>query len=282
MSEGSTSAALAAVQSYVRYLQRLGVTELPITLTRLPLVAVDTSPAVPVPSATPSHVPVSSVTPSHVSPPVPTMWASPPPVPDRPSAVPDAATAPAASPAVRLAQLAASVRDCRQCRLHTGRTQVVFGSGDAQAALVFVGEAPGYEEDRAGEPFVGASGQLLTRIITAMGLTRDQVYILNVIKCRPPHNRNPQPDEIAACQPLWEAQLACLQPKILCALGTFAARTLLHTEETISQLRGRFHMRGVLQVMPTYHPAYVLRNPQARRAVWEDMQLIQQALGVRS
>lgn len=180
-----------------------------------------------------------------------------------------------------LAQLAAAVRDCQKCRLYQTRTQVVFGTGNPDADLVFVGEAPGRDEDRQGEPFVGAAGQLLTRIIQAMHLTRDQVYILNVIKCRPPNNRNPQPDEVAACRPILEAQLACLKPRVICALGTFAAQTLLQTDESISRLRGRFHNLGDIPVMPTYHPAYLLRNPQGKRAVWEDMQQIQHLLGLQ-
>jgi DNA polymerase len=122
---------------------------------------------------------------------------------------------------------------------------------------------------------------LLTRIIEAIGLHREQVYILNVLKCRPPHNRNPLPDEVAACRPILQAQLDCLRPRVICALGTFAAQVLLQTEEKISRLRGRFHLLGDIQVMPTYHPAYLLRNPQAKRAVWDDMQCIQGALGLR-
>lgn len=239
MSSTGVGEALAAVQSYVRYLQRLGVTALPVRLTA-------SSPA-----AVPPVAPAQPVTPVVTE-----------------------------TPAARLAALEASARTCTNCRLHSGRTQVVFGTGDPAAALVFVGEAPGYEEDRQGEPFVGAAGELLTRIIAAIGLTRQHVYILNVIKCRPPQNRNPQPDEIAACQPLWQAQLACLKPRVICALGAFAAQTLLHTDAKISHLRGRFHMLGDIQVMPTYHPAFLLRNPQQKRAVWEDMQLIQRALGL--
>ncbi|MGQ4808082.1 hypothetical protein NKDENANG_01449 [Candidatus Entotheonellaceae bacterium PAL068K] len=181
----------------------------------------------------------------------------------------------------RLHLLAEAVRDCRKCRLHQGRTHVVFGTGNPVADLVFVGEAPGQEEDEQGEPFVGRAGQLLTRIIEAMGLTRDQVYILNVIKCRPPHNRNPRPDEVAACRSILDAQLACLQPRVVCALGTFAAQALLQTDEKISRLRGRFHRLGDIPVMPTYHPAYLLRHPQGKRAVWEDMQHIQRVLGLR-
>lgn len=244
--------ALAAVQDYVRYLQRLGVTALPVTLATP---ARGTTSA-PVPAPTPVVVPPTA-------PPAPAM------------------AAPADSPAARLAALEATTRTCTNCRLHTGRTQVVFGTGDPEATLVFVGEAPGHDEDLQGVPFVGAAGELLTRIITAMGLTRQQVYILNVIKCRPPQNRNPQPEEIAACRPIWQAQLACLKPRVICALGAFAAQTLLQTDERISRLRGRFHMLGDIQVMPTYHPAFLLRNPQQKRAVWEDMQMIQRALGLR-
>ncbi len=183
--------------------------------------------------------------------------------------------------ASKLAQLAESFHDCQKCRLHQGRTQVVFGTGDPNADLVFVGEAPGHDEDLQGEPFVGAAGQLLTRIIEAMELTRDQVYILNVVKCRPPNNRNPRPDEVAACQPILHAQLACLRPRVICALGTFAAQMLLQTDERISRLRGHFHNMGEILVMPTYHPAYLLRNPQGKRAVWEDMQQILRLLGLR-
>jgi len=246
MSQVAFGNAVAAVRSYVHYLQRLGVTELPLTL----------GPPGPAVAASIPRIASDSVMPIQVTP-------------------------TEAEPAVRLAQLAAVVRDCHQCRLHAGRRQVVFGTGDPTAALVFIGEAPGHDEDVQGEPFVGPAGQLLTRIIAAIGLTREQVYMLNVIKCRPPQNRNPQPDEIAACRPILQEQLACLRPRVICALGTFAAQTLLQTEEKISRLRGRFHMLGAIQVMPTYHPAFLLRNAQYKRAVWEDMQLVQRALGLR-
>jgi DNA polymerase len=184
-------------------------------------------------------------------------------------------------PQVALQQLEASVRDCQRCALHRGRTQVVFGTGDATADLVFVGEAPGEAEDRQGEPFVGPSGQLLTRIIEAMGLRREQVYILNIVKCRPPKNRDPHPDELAACRPILQAQLDCLQPRVVCTLGKFASQALLQTDEAISRLRGRFHTLGEIPVMPTYHPAYLLRNPHEKRVVWQDMQAIQKMLNRR-
>jgi len=158
--------------------------------------------------------------------------------------------------------------------LHSTRTQIVFGSGNPQAKLVFVGEGPGRDEDLQGQPFVGLAGQLLTKIIQAIQLSRQEVYIANIIKCRPPGNRNPEPDEISTCEPFLIKQLEVIRPKLICALGTFAAQTLLQTEEKISLLRGRFHpYRGIL-LMPTYHPAFLLRNANYKRDVWEDMKKI--------
>jgi uracil-DNA glycosylase family 4 len=182
---------------------------------------------------------------------------------------------------VALRQLEDSVRDCTRCALHRSRTQVVFGTGDPSADLVFVGEAPGEAEDHQGEPFVGPSGHLLTRIIEAMGLRREQVYILNIVKCRPPKNRDPYPDELAACRPILQTQLDCLQPRVICTLGKFASQALLQTDEAISRLRGRFHTLGEIPVMPTYHPAYLLRNPHEKRVVWQDIQAIQKVLNRR-
>jgi DNA polymerase len=168
--------------------------------------------------------------------------------------------------------------DCRRCPLCKTRTNLVFGEGHPHAKLVFVGEAPGADEDRQGLPFVGKAGQLLTRIIVAMGLERRDVYICNILKCRPPENRNPRPEEIAACEPFLIRQLQAIGPKMICALGTFSAHTLLKTEIPISQLRGRFHRYQGMDLMPTYHPAYLLRNPAAKRQVWEDVQKIMKAL----
>ncbi len=168
--------------------------------------------------------------------------------------------------------------DCRRCLLHRTRHHLVFGEGSPQAELAFVGEAPGADEDAQGKPFVGSAGQLLTKIIGAMGLRREDVYICNILKCRPPGNRNPQPDEIAACEPFLIRQLRVIQPKVICALGTFAAHTLLKSEAPISVLRGRFHSYDGIPLMPTYHPAYLLRNPGAKKQVWEDVQLVMQAL----
>jgi uracil-DNA glycosylase family 4 len=177
-----------------------------------------------------------------------------------------------------LAELEAVAKPCTLCRLHQGRTHVVFGVGNPQAALMFVGEAPGRDEDLQGEPFVGRAGQLLTRIIEAIGMKRQDVYIANVIKCRPPNNRNPEADEIARCEPYLIRQIELVQPRLIVALGTFAAQSLLKTKLPISQLRGRFHTYQGVRVMPTFHPAFLLRNPERKRAVWEDMQVVQREL----
>jgi DNA polymerase len=168
--------------------------------------------------------------------------------------------------------------DCHRCPLCQKRTHIVFGEGNPQARLAFVGEAPGADEDMQGRPFVGKAGQLLTKIIQAMGLTRQDVYICNILKCRPPGNRNPKPDEITTCEPFLVKQLQVIQPKVICALGSFAAHTLLKTEVPITVLRGRFHTYQGIHLMPTYHPAYLLRNPGAKKQVWEDMQMIMKTL----
>ncbi len=177
-----------------------------------------------------------------------------------------------------LEDVRAELGDCQRCLLHRTRHHLVFGEGSPQAELVFVGEAPGADEDAQGRPFVGRAGQLLTKIIGAMGLRREEVYICNILKCRPPGNRNPQPDEIAACEPFLIQQLRVIRPKVICALGTFAAHTLLKSEAPISVLRGRFHSYQGIPLMPTYHPAYLLRNPGAKKQVWEDVQMVMQAL----
>ncbi|MBW2318849.1 MAG: uracil-DNA glycosylase [Deltaproteobacteria bacterium] len=167
--------------------------------------------------------------------------------------------------------------DCRRCKLSSGRKHIVFGAGDPQAQLVLVGEGPGYEEDIQGVPFVGRAGQLLTKILEAIKLTRDDVYICNIIKCRPPKNRNPERDEIASCLPFVQRQIRAIRPKFICALGTFAAQTLLQTKTPISRLRGEFHPYEDILLLPTYHPAYLLRNPNKKRDVWEDVQKLQVA-----
>ena len=166
------------------------------------------------------------------------------------------------------------IGDCRRCTLCRSRTRIVFGAGSPQARLMFIGEGPGQDEDRAGEPFVGAAGQLLTRIIAAIKLRREDVYIANVVKCRPPENRLPAPDEIATCIPFLRRQIAAIRPALICLLGSCATQSLLNTTESISRLRGRFVELQGIRVLPTFHPAYLLRNPEKKRAVWEDMQLL--------
>jgi uracil-DNA glycosylase family 4 len=169
--------------------------------------------------------------------------------------------------------------DCTRCKLHTlGRKQVVFGVGNPDADLMFVGEAPGADEDIQGEPFVGRAGQLLTKIIEAIGLSRDQVYIANVIKCRPPGNRNPELDEVERCEPFLFRQIDAIKPKVIVALGKFAAQSLLKSTDPITRLRGRtFTYRGA-SLIPTFHPAYLLRNPSSKREVWEDMKKVRAIL----
>ena len=159
-----------------------------------------------------------------------------------------------------------------------GRRQIVFGVGNPAAPLMFVGDAPGADEDVQGVPFVGRAGQLLTKIIESIGLTRDEVYIANVIKCRPPQNRNPEPDEVQACEGFLFAQVDIVRPKVIVALGTFAAQTLLATTLPISRLRGQTHHYRGAQLVPTFHPAYLLRNPGAKRDVWEDMKRVRALL----
>ena len=172
------------------------------------------------------------------------------------------------------------IGECTRCKLHAqGRTQIVFGVGNPSADLMFVGEAPGADEDAQGIPFVGRAGQLLTKMIEAMGLTRDEIYIANVLKCRPPGNRNPEPDEIATCKPFLFRQIASIQPKVVIALGAFAAKTLLETQDPISRLRGRvFDFRGA-KLLPTFHPSFLLRSPGYKREAWEDLKKAMALLG---
>jgi DNA polymerase len=168
--------------------------------------------------------------------------------------------------------------DCRRCKLAGTRRNIVFGSGNPKAELMFVGEAPGADEDEQGLPFVGRAGQLLTKIILAIDMSREDVYICNILKCRPPENRNPESDEIAACQPFLFRQIASVRPRVVCALGTFAAQTLLRTKEPITRLRGQFIDFHGAKFIATFHPAYLLRNPNEKRRVWEDVQKIRDYL----
>ena len=168
--------------------------------------------------------------------------------------------------------------DCTRCKLHgLGRKQIVFGVGSPAADVMFVGEAPGADEDIQGIPFVGRAGQLLTKMIEAMGLRRDEVYIANVLKCRPPNNRDPQPDEVESCEPFLFKQIASVQPKVIIALGAFAARALLKTNDPISRMRGRVYNYRGAQLIPTFHPSFLLRSPGYKREAWEDLK---KALGL--
>jgi len=180
-----------------------------------------------------------------------------------------------------LKELEDFIGNCGRCKLGTERKNIVFGEGRADARLVFVGEAPGMEEDLTGRPFVGQAGKLLTDIIKAMGLTRDGVYICNVVKCRPPHNRDPEPDEIGTCLPFLEAQISLIKPKIICTLGRISAQSLIDKGFKITRDRGEWHSFMDIPLMPTYHPAYLLRYPQAKRQVWEDVQEIMLKLRLR-
>jgi DNA polymerase len=185
------------------------------------------------------------------------------------------------SPPSSLEEVAAEVAGCRRCPLHEKRNHTVFGEGDPAADLLFVGEGPGADEDRLGRPFVGKAGRLLDDIIEkGMGLRREQVFIANVVKCRPPGNRNPEPVEIAACTPYLHAQIDLIRPKVIVALGKFAAQTLLETKSPISSLRGRFFDYRGIKLMPTFHPSYLLRKPEGKRLAWEDIQQVMRLLNL--
>jgi uracil-DNA glycosylase len=177
--------------------------------------------------------------------------------------------------AASLEELRAEIGDCRRCKLCSGRTHIVFGVGNPHARLMFVGEGPGRDEDLQGEPFVGRAGQLLNDIITkGMGLKREDVYIANVVKCRPPDNRNPEPDEVAACEPFLKKQIDLVRPQVIVGLGKFAVQSLLQSKAPITKVRGIWHRYHGIKLMPTFHPAYLLRNPADKKLVWEDIKKV--------
>ncbi|HQG13731.1 MAG: Uracil DNA glycosylase superfamily protein [bacterium ADurb.Bin270] len=180
--------------------------------------------------------------------------------------------------AMELADIRKVMGNCTRCKLCFGRKNIVFGVGNPNADLVFIGEAPGRDEDIKGEPFVGRAGQLLTKIIEAMNFKREDVYIANITKCRPPENRNPEPDEVASCIPFLIRQAELIKPKVIVCLGSVATQNLLGTEEKITTMRGKFTSWQGIPVMPTYHPAFLLRNPNMKRPVWEDMQVVMKKL----
>jgi uracil-DNA glycosylase family 4 len=210
-------------------------------------------------------------------------WAAPGGATARPAHVPQEIEPEVMTPAVApthgglrrsLAQVREDLGECTRCKLHTTRKSIVFGVGDPGAPLMFVGEAPGEQEDKRGEPFVGPAGELLDKMIEAMGWSRRTVYIANTTKCRPPGNRNPEPDELAACMPFLNAQIAAIGPRIIVAMGRPASNQLLERDAPISTLRGRFHDRRGIKVMPTFHPAYLLREPDRKRDAWSDLKLV--------
>jgi DNA polymerase len=180
----------------------------------------------------------------------------------------------------RLTVLSESVKGCTKCVLHAERTQTVFARGNGSSGLCFVGEGPGADEDQQGFPFVGAAGQLLDKMIAAMGIARDDVYVCNIVKCRPPKNRTPEPEEMSACMPYLTEQLSLVEPQVIVALGKTAVQGLFGTAEGITRIRGRWRLyQGRIAVMPTFHPAYLLRNPAAKREVWADLQLVLKQMG---
>jgi uracil-DNA glycosylase len=227
-------------------------------------------PATPLPVENALVAPVASVTPEPA--PAESLPTSPRRSPHRGAR--SAKSESAGASAELLAEVRRDLGDCRRCPLHKSRSTIVFGEGNPRADVMFIGEAPGREEDEQGLPFVGTAGQLLTKMIEAMGLSRDEIYIANVIKCRPKENRDPTPDEIATCEPFLRRQIAAVQPRLLIALGNFAAKTLLRTEVGITKLRGRFHSYQGAPLMPTFHPAHLLRHPDAKRASWQDLQRV--------
>jgi uracil-DNA glycosylase len=229
---------------------------------------------------------ISSAVPAAIPATVPTMMAD-----AAPGRAPAATLLPATAPSLfeaieriagdTLPRIREDIGDCTRCKLHKARTKIVFGTGNPHADLMFVGEGPGRDEDLSGEPFVGRAGKLLTDMIKAMGLQREDVYIANVVKCRPPENRLPEKDEITTCSPFLMRQIDAIRPKVICTLGSCSAQTLLQTAQGISKLRGEwFDFRGV-KLMPTYHPAYLLRNPAAKPEVWKDLQKVMAVLGLQ-
>lgn len=181
-------------------------------------------------------------------------------------------------PLETLEDIRADIGDCTRCALHKGRTHIVFGEGNSKAELMFVGEGPGRDEDVTGRPFVGRAGQLLTKIIEAMKMKRGDVYIANIVKCRPPNNRVPAPDEVSTCEGFLHRQITVIKPKVIVCLGSVATQNLLKTESKISSLRGKFIEWNGIQVMPTYHPAFLLRNPEMKKEVWKDMKEVMEYL----
>lgn len=241
---------LADLKSYVEYLKKMGVTELPLADKKIEKVY---------PTEGSTHAGAIHELP-------------------QPYELKEISQAETGS----LEEIRTELGNCQRCKLHRTRRTIVFGEGNKKARLMLIGEGPGYEEDVQGRPFVGKAGQLLTKILQSIEIQREDVYITNIIKCRPPQNRNPEPDEIGNCHPFLLKQIQVIGPEIICGLGTFATQTLLRTDAKITALRGKFYDLSGLRVIPTYHPAYLLRNPEKKRDVWEDMKLIAKALAGES
>lgn len=233
-----------------------------------------------VPNSVPNYMPRSMQAPMPARPPV--HAAEPDAAMSDPSKAVSAPSCASAAPrgAFSLQVVRDDLGECTRCKLHTSRQSIVFGVGNPTARLMFVGEGPGGDEDRVGEPFVGKAGQLLTKMIEAMGLTRDDVYICNVVKCRPPNNRDPEPDEVAACSPFLARQLEAVRPELIVTLGKHAAHHLLNDKTPITKLRGQWRNYKGIPVMPTYHPAYLLRDPAQKRAAWDDLKSVMGKLGL--
>lgn len=240
----------------------------------------DSRPAPIAPVQPPPAQPAHELPTPPTEPPAPLAASAPPRAPAPAAAAPPATELAPEQRRQRLQVLAEQIRGCQRCALHQGRTQTVFARGTGSSGLCFVGEGPGHDEDLQGFPFVGAAGQLLDRMITAMGLDRDEVYVCNIVKCRPPGNRKPQPDEMAACSGYLAEQLELVAPQVIVALGSTAIQGLFGTTEGIMRLRGKWKLyKGRVAVMPTFHPAYLLRTPSAKRDVWEDLQLVLKQMG---
>lgn len=286
LSQFDPAEASRAAQTLLEHLQRLGINHIPVAQNPVVLAksaAVQAEGKRPQqPLETAQHA-IAAAEPA--SPPPQQKPAAPRLFESHVAAGQDAGYGPALPVAQRqqqLAELEGQVAACTACaELARARTNTVFGEGNATARICFFGEAPGADEDRSGRPFVGRAGQLLTKIIEATTFRREDVYILNTIKCRPPGNRNPLPDEVTSCRHFFELQLDIIQPEYIVCLGLVAARALLPEAVSIGRMRGRFHTYRGSKVVVTYHPAYLLRNPQAKRAVWEDMQMMMRGMGIR-
>jgi len=269
---------VSALAEYLTYLKDEGVTEVPVTRATLERVKRGAGAAPPAAPTAARPTPTAPPPPRERAP-----QAAPPREPrasaePAPRAAPPQKTAPAGG-AAELTRIAAEIAGCKRCELHRARTNTVPGQGHPNPDILFIGEAPGQDEDEQGLAFVGRAGQLLTRMIEAMGYTREQVFIANICKCRPPNNRPPEPPEMAACVPYLKRQIAALQPKVIVALGATSVKGLQISELSISKVRGHWHTYESIPLMPTFHPSYLLRNPAAKKEVWEDLKAVLQHLG---